>query len=73
MVGFLTCVPSKVSLVLEVLGTDEASLKDDIDYQHDRSRSLPYQDTLAIYTRPTEGMQDCATAALEETLSRSGC
>ena len=37
MVGFLTCVPSKVSLVLEVLGTDEASLKDDIDYQHDRS------------------------------------
>ena len=44
MVGFLTCVPSKVSLVLEVLGTDEASLKDDIDYQHDRSRSLRYQD-----------------------------
>jgi hypothetical protein len=38
MVGLLTCVPSKVSLVLEVLGTDEASLKDDIDYQHDRSR-----------------------------------
>jgi hypothetical protein len=37
-VGFLTCVPSKVSLVLEVLGTDEASLNDDIDYQHDRSR-----------------------------------
>jgi hypothetical protein len=36
MVGFLTCVPSKVSLVLEVLGTDEASLKDDIDYQHDQ-------------------------------------
>jgi hypothetical protein len=31
MVGFLTCVPSNVSLVLEVLGTDEASLKDDID------------------------------------------
>ena len=29
MVGFLTCVPSKVSLVLEVLGTDEATLKDD--------------------------------------------
>src|ERR671910_554377 len=44
MVGFVTCVPSKVSLVLEVLGTDEASLKDDIDYQHDRSRSLRYQD-----------------------------
>jgi len=38
MVWFLTCVPSKVSLVLEVLGTDEASLNDDIDYQHDRSR-----------------------------------
>jgi hypothetical protein len=36
MVGFLTCVPSKVSLVLEVLGTDEAPLKDDIDYQHDQ-------------------------------------
>jgi len=34
MVRFLTCEPSKVSLVLEVLGTDEASLKDDIDYQH---------------------------------------
>ena len=34
----LTCVPSKVSLVLEVLGTDEASLKVDIDYQLDRSR-----------------------------------
>src|SRR5829696_7461739 len=31
MVGFLICVPSKLSLVLEVLGTDEASLKDDID------------------------------------------
>jgi hypothetical protein len=29
MVGFLTCGPSKVSLVLEVLGTDEATLKDD--------------------------------------------
>jgi hypothetical protein len=28
--------------------------------------------TLAIYTRPTKGMQDSATAALEETLSRSG-
>ena len=38
MVGFLTCVPSKVSLVLEVLGTHEASLNDDIDFQHDRSR-----------------------------------
>ena len=36
MVGFLTWVPSKVSLVLEMLGTDEASLKDDIDYQHDQ-------------------------------------
>jgi len=36
MVGFLICVPSKVSLVLEVLGTDEASPKDDIDYQHDQ-------------------------------------
>lgn len=34
MVGFLTCVPSKVSLVLEVLGTDEATLKDDIDYYY---------------------------------------
>jgi integrase len=29
--------------------------------------------TLAIYTHPTEGMQDFATAALEETFSRSGC
>ena len=29
--------------------------------------------TLAFYTRTTEGMQDAATAALEETLSRSGC
>jgi hypothetical protein len=29
--------------------------------------------TLAIYTRPTEGMQDSAAAALEETLFRSGC
>jgi hypothetical protein len=29
--------------------------------------------TLAIYTRAIEGMQDSATAALEETLSRSGC
>jgi integrase len=29
--------------------------------------------TLAIYTRPTEGMQDSATFPLEETLSRSGC
>jgi hypothetical protein len=29
--------------------------------------------TLAIYTRATEGMQDAATAAQEETLSRSGC
>jgi hypothetical protein len=38
MVGLLTCVPSKVSLVLEVLGTDEASREDDIDYQHVRSR-----------------------------------
>jgi hypothetical protein len=28
---------------------------------------------LAFYTPTTEGMQDCATAALEETLSRSGC
>jgi hypothetical protein len=36
IVGFLTCVPSKVSPVLKVLGTDEASLKDDIDYQHDK-------------------------------------
>jgi hypothetical protein len=29
--------------------------------------------TLAIYTRATEGMQYSATAALEETFSRSGC
>jgi integrase len=29
--------------------------------------------TLAIYTRPTEGMQDYATTALKETSSRSGC
>jgi site-specific recombinase XerD len=29
--------------------------------------------TLAIYTRPTEGIQDSATATLEETFSRSGC
>jgi hypothetical protein len=29
MVGFLTCAPSKVPLVLEGLGTDEASLKDE--------------------------------------------
>jgi hypothetical protein len=36
MVGFLTCGPSKVSLVLEVLDSDEASLEDDIDYQHDQ-------------------------------------
>jgi hypothetical protein len=36
MVGFLTCVPSNVSLVLEVLGTDEVSLKDERDCQHDQ-------------------------------------
>jgi len=29
--------------------------------------------TLTIYTRATEGMQEAATAALEETFSRSGC
>ena len=29
--------------------------------------------TLAIHTRATEGMQNSATAALEETLSRSAC
>jgi hypothetical protein len=29
--------------------------------------------TLAIYTNATDGMQDAATAALEETISRSGC
>jgi hypothetical protein len=29
--------------------------------------------TLTIYTRTTEGTQDSARAALEETLSRSGC
>jgi site-specific recombinase XerD len=29
--------------------------------------------TLAIYTHATDSMQDSATAALEETLSRSGC
>jgi hypothetical protein len=29
--------------------------------------------TLAIYTRPTEGMQDSARAALDEAFSRSGC
>jgi len=29
--------------------------------------------TLVIDTRATEGMQDTATTALEETLSRSGC
>ena len=28
---------------------------------------------LVIYTHATEGMQDTATAALEETISRSGC
>jgi hypothetical protein len=28
---------------------------------------------LAIYTRATDGTQDCATVALEETNSRSGC
>jgi hypothetical protein len=36
MLGFLTCVPSQFSLVLEVLGTDEASLKDERDCQHDQ-------------------------------------
>jgi len=36
MVRFLTSVPSNVALVLEELSTDEASLKDDIDYQHDQ-------------------------------------
>jgi hypothetical protein len=29
--------------------------------------------TLAIYAHASEGMQDCATAALEEIFSRSGC
>jgi hypothetical protein len=32
-----------------------------------------YWMTLVIHTRATEGMQDSATAALEVTLSRSGC
>jgi hypothetical protein len=29
--------------------------------------------TLAIYTRATEDMQESATTALDEALSRSGC
>jgi len=37
---------------------------------------LEYSDirmTLAIYTHAIDGMQDSATAALEETISGSGC
>ena len=36
IVGFLPCVPSNIALVLEELSTDEASLKDEIDNQHDQ-------------------------------------
>jgi hypothetical protein len=60
------------SLILAKLPLNGSGLRTLLNRSED-TRVLRYQDTLAIYTRPTEGMQDAATAAQEETLSRSGC
>ena len=56
------------SLILAKLPLNGSGLRTLLNRSED-TRVLRYQDTLAIYTHATDGMQDSATAALEEAFS----